>query len=77
MLDAGSSTFTPYDLSWDNAYKEIIGKTPPEDSLELRNSFIEGVLSDIDGKSVSQHEIHKEIQVLYFGGRRQGSGMVL
>ncbi len=59
-------------MSWDNAYKEVIGKTPPEDSLELRNSFIEGVLSDIDGESVEQHQLHKEIQGAIFRWKEQG-----
>lgn len=34
----------------------------PPDSLELRNSYIEGVLGDITGKPVTQHQFHKEIQ---------------
>lgn len=59
-------------MSWDKAYKEVIGNPPPPDSLELRNSFIEGVLSDIDGKSVSQHELHKEIQGAIFRWKEQG-----
>lgn len=40
----------------------IVGYTPPDDSLELRNSFIENCLTDQNGKKVKQAQIHLEMQ---------------
>jgi len=59
-------------LSWDKAYNIIIGQTPPEDSPELRNSYIENVLGDIEGNKVIQHRFHKEIQGTIFRWEQEG-----
>lgn len=59
-------------MSWDKAYQNVIGKTTPDDSLELRNSFIEGVLADIDGVQVEQHRLHKEIQGAIWNWQQSG-----
>jgi len=59
-------------MSWDDAYNIVIGEKPPEDSVDLRNSYIEGVLADIDGKPVRQHDFHREIQGTLFRWMHQG-----
>lgn len=59
-------------MSWDKAYEVVIGQTPAPDSLELRNSFIEGVLADIDGVQVEQHRLHKEIQGAIWNWQQAG-----
>lgn len=50
------------ELSWADAAANVIGRTPPPDSLELRNGFIEGCMLDEFGGKVTQHEIHKHMQ---------------
>lgn len=59
-------------MSWDEALLQVVGKAIPEDSLELRNSYIEGVLGDIDGVKVTQHDLHKEIQGTIFRWQQSG-----
>lgn len=59
-------------MSWDKAYNVVIGETPPDDSLELRNSFIEGVLSNRSGEGVTQHDLHKHIQRAIFEWEMKG-----
>ncbi len=48
--------------SWQKALTTVVGHTPPKDSVELRNSFIEGCLLDKDGKPITQHALHETMQ---------------
>lgn len=59
-------------MTWDKAYQNVIGKTTPKDSLELRNSFIEGVLSNKSGGEIVQHDLHKHIQRAIFQWEQKG-----
>ena len=65
-------------MGWADAKKRVIGNPPKPDSLELRNSYIEGVLGDIGGTKVVQHRLHKEIQGAIFNWQEAGinDGMV-
>lgn len=50
------------EISWTDAAVNIIGKEPPEDSLELRNSFLEGCMLDEYGEHIVQAELHLQMQ---------------
>lgn len=52
----------PSEISWNDAAVNVLGKEPPEDSLELRNSFLEGTMLDEWGESIKQHELHLQMQ---------------
>jgi len=49
-------------MNWNDALVNIVGRTPPEDSLELRNSFIESVMTDQDGNKIQQAQLHLTMQ---------------
>jgi hypothetical protein len=49
-------------LSWADALEEVIGLEPPEDTLELRNNFLETCLLNKDGEGITQGEIHLTMQ---------------
>lgn len=59
-------------FNWDDALVNVIGHKPPQDSVELRNSFLEACLVDKDGNAVAQADIHKEIQATIFHWEQQG-----
>lgn len=60
------------EISWADAAINIIGRTPPEDTLELRNSFIEGCMLDEFGEHVVQDELHLQMQRVIYEWRRMG-----
>ena len=49
-----------------------MGKTIPDDTLELRNSFIENCMTDEWGNKVKQAELHLEIQGTLFRWDQEG-----
>jgi len=57
---------------WSAALVNVIGHKPPEDSVELRNGFIEGVMLDKDGTPVVQSELHRQIQGTVFRWETEG-----
>lgn len=59
-------------MSWDDVYFQIKGKKTREDSIDLRNEYIEGVLGDIEGNAVQQHQFHKEIQGALYNWKEKG-----
>ena len=48
--------------SWSDLLVNIVGHESPEDSLELRNSFLENCLADQDGNKLKQADIHLVMQ---------------
>lgn len=59
-------------IDWGTALVNVIGHEPPADSVELRNSFIEGVMLDKDGQPVKQAELHRQIQETVFRWEQEG-----
>ena len=64
-----SSTKT---FNWNEALIGVIGHEPPSDSVELRNSFLEAVMLDKDGKPIKQASLHEEIQRTVFRWETDG-----
>jgi hypothetical protein len=59
-------------MSWNDAYISVVTKTAPDDSLELRNSFIENCMTDEWGNLVEQAELHHEIQGALWRWEQEG-----
>lgn len=59
-------------ISWDDAYEEVMGTQRVVDTIELRTSFIENVLYDINGDRVVQGELQNVIQGTIFKWQKQG-----
>lgn len=48
--------------SWTEVTEQLLGKPLPEDTFELRKSFIESCLLDQDGNRITQGELHDVMQ---------------
>lgn len=59
-------------MSWSQAKINVLGKKKPEDSFELRTSFLENVMTDEWGELVIQDHIHNEIQNTLYEWEQQG-----
>jgi hypothetical protein len=59
-------------MGWDDALYTIVGRPKPEDTLELRNSFVESCLLDKNGNPITQHELHLTMQEFVFRMHNKG-----